>query len=197
MIAGLLHKHGVWVGNTRTTHFPGTNPDDFGSENLDIKAIMKEEAKRIGYKNWCVPLPDNANIDLKRKKEIDVLLPEKQRWLVKTSWTLAFYRFWMCAYPKALWVFPKRKLKSIIDSMNRHPSMRRRPINMRTKFIEALHERQKLVASLLPNSQYLFVDAYKISRKYLDETEILFAFLRLPIDWKKVSEWIQPENFKK
>ena len=46
MLAGLLHYHGVWVGRSRTTMYPGSN-SNFGSENLDIKEIMKQEGDII------------------------------------------------------------------------------------------------------------------------------------------------------
>ena len=45
MLAGLLYYHGMWVGRSRTTMYPGTN-SEFGSENIDIKNIMKKRKRR-------------------------------------------------------------------------------------------------------------------------------------------------------
>lgn len=197
MLAGLLYHHGIWVGRTRTTHFSGTNPDDFGSENLDIKALMKNEAKRIGYKNWHVPLPDEVTLARDLKQRINQIAPDDMPWLVKTSWTLVFYRFWLTAYPKARWIFPMRKPQMILDSMNRHPSMKRRPERMKVKFIKALKDRQIQVMRFLHEYEFTYLNMDKISKQDKAETERLFHFLHITIDWKKVNAWIQPRQFKR
>lgn len=197
MLAGLLYKHGIWVGNTRTTHFPGTNPPDFGSENLDIKELMKSEAKRIGYRNWCVPLPDEVTLSPDLKQKIDDIAPDDMPWLIKTSWTLIFYRFWLMSYPKAKWIFPMRKPEMILDSMNRHPSMKRRPERMKNKFIKALRARQMQVMRFLREYDFTYLNMDKISKQDKAETERLFHFLKINIDWKEVNEWIKPKQFKR
>lgn len=197
MLAGLLHKHGVWVGNTRTTHFPGTNPPDFGSENLDIKALMQEESKKIPYRNWCVPLPDEVTLASDLKQKIDTIAPDDTPWLVKTSWTLIFYRFWVSAYPGAKWIFPMRKPEMILDSMNRHPSMRRRPDKMKKKFIKALKARQMKVMGFLHEYDFTYLNMNKISKRDNDEIERLFHFMKIEINWEAVNEWIKPKDFKR
>lgn len=196
MLAGLLHKHGIWVGNTRTTHFPGTNPPDFGSENLDIKELMKDEAQKIPYRNWCVPLPDEVTLTADLKSKIDAIAPQDTPWLVKTSWTLIFYQFWISAYPDAKWVFPMRKPEMILDSMNRHPSMRRRPDKMKKKFIKALRARQMKVMGFLHEYDFTYLNMNKISKRDKEEMERLFHFLKMEIDWEAV-KWIKPEQFKR
>ena len=37
MLAGLLHHHGLWIGNARVTHFKQTN-SDLGTENIEIQS---------------------------------------------------------------------------------------------------------------------------------------------------------------
>jgi hypothetical protein len=194
MLAGLIGKHSVWVGRSRTTMYLGTNPE-FGSENIDIKYLMKQEAKKAGYKNWTILLP-KWNIDVnKLKDEIELnILPDKQKWLIKTSWTLIFWEFWSAAYPDAYWIFPVRPFAGILDSINRHPSMRRRPTAMKSGFVRSLHKRQKEIHSIVNNS--LFVNVNKIVKKDKNEINKLFNFLDIELDWNIVESWIDPDLMK-
>lgn len=198
MMAGLLYQHGVWVGNARETMYPGTNPKGFGSENLDIKALMKSEAERIGYKNWHVPLPDDVRLRSDLKERIDEIAPDDTPWLVKTSWTLVFYRFWHKAYPDARWLFVWRSKKMIMDSMERHPSMRRRPERQRLRFIIALHQRQlETIRMLEHEDHFLTVNINKISVRDKIECERLFNYLDIPVNWEKIHAWIDPKQLKR
>jgi len=198
MLAGLLNIHGVWVGQARTTWYPGTNPE-FGSENQDIKAIMKREAAKIGYRNWTVPIPEDMSMDedyyemIKNELKRDIL-PNDERWLVKTSWTLMFYKFWMWAWPDALWVLTQRDVKYVLNSMNRHPRMARRPENMKRNFIEALQERQRQVLGRANST--LSVDVFKVSQGSTEEIQQLFDFVKIKVDLRKVRQWIQPGRMK-
>ena len=194
MLAGLIGKHSVWVGRSRTTMYSGTNPE-FGSENIDIKYLMKQEAKKAGYKNWTIPLP-KWNIDVnKLKDEIELnILPDKQKWLIKTSWTLIFWEFWNAAYPDAYWIFPVRPFMGILDSINRHPSMRRHPTAMKNNFVRTLHRQQKEVHSIVNNG--LFVNINRIAKKDKGEIRKLFNFLNIELDWYIVEQWIDPKLFK-
>lgn len=197
MLAGLLHKHGVWVGNARKTWFKGSN-SDFGSENQDIKAIMKREAGKINYKNWTVPLPNYLNQGEKEviriKEEIESFVPGNSLWLVKTSWTLVFCAFWSQAYPNTKWVFPIRSPLSILNSMNRHPRMCKRPYSMKKNFIRALKNRQREVSQGVRN--FLFIDVCKIANKDTNELDKLFTYLKIPISWQTVDDWIKPKMMK-
>jgi len=197
MMAGLLYHHGVWVGNARTTNHPGTNPSDFGSENLDIKELMKSEAKRIGYKNWKVPLPDDVELRPDLKDRIDEIVPNDLQWLVKTSWTLIFYRFWRKAYPRARWLIVRRPIPMIMDSMQRHPAMRKRHPDERLAFIKALHNRQlETIRTLESEDDFFTVDVEKIAVRDKLECERLFEYLRIPINWEAINRWIKPSDFK-
>jgi len=193
MLAGLFAKHNVWVGRAKTTDYPGTN-SDFGSENIDIKNIMKREAMRQHYHNWRVPLPE-GKLDASIKDEIEAFVPESTRWLVKTSWTLTFHEFWNTAYPEAYWVLPCRGEEVVVNSMNRHPSMRKRPDNMKRKFVHALQTRQKYVNSNF--NRTLMVNMYKVSRRDKETIENLFEFVEELLDWDVVNQWIEPKMFSR
>lgn len=192
MLAGLLFHHGVWVGRAKTTDYIGTNPE-FGSENIDIKDLMKQKALEIGYKNWTIPLPKQPEYE-GIKERLDKYIPDNTRWLVKTSWTLIFSEFWINNYPNAYWLFPKREQSRILNSMNRHPRMRRRPQAMKKRFVKALHVRQLELSKTVENS--LFVDIDKISVKNENELNKLFNYLDLEMSEKKVNDWIQPGLLK-
>ena len=193
MLAGLLQHHGLWIGRARTTMFPGSN-SNVAAENIDIKEIMKREAKRLGYRNWRMPLPEQIKYSDKLKKEIESFVPEDTRWLVKTSWVLTFHEFWNQAYPDAIWILTKRTTPMIFDSMNRHTGMRRRPDNMKKKFIIGLKERQAEVQALVKNS--ITIDVKKISMKNWEAIENLFNFLDLKMDWDAVDKFIEPNRMK-
>lgn len=196
MIAGLLHYHGVWVGNTRVTRYPGTNPPDFGSENIDIKQLMKQEASNQNYSNWNCPFPVRPDCDFTElKTKIQKYVPENVKWMVKTSWLLIYYEFWKWAYPKALWIFTKRNTLAIFDSMNRHPGMAKNHSDKdKLKFIDALKIRQQLIASEVKRSYP--VDVKKVSMKNDIEIMNLFEYLSIRVNWDIVDDWIKPENMQ-
>lgn len=188
MLAGLIYYHGVWIGRSRTTMYPGTN-SNFGSENLDIKHIFKQIAKEIGYQNWDVPFPV---VDLSKdvKDRIEHFVPENTPWLVKTSWVLVFWQFWHKAYPKARWLFPLRKTKKIVNSMNRHPGMRRHSTGKKREFIQALdHSRE------LAKRHVLFHEfgIERIAKRDRREIDTLFTFLDLEPNYTIIDDWINPE----
>lgn len=194
MLAGLLSTHGVWVGRARTTQYPDTNVK-FGSENQDIKAIMKRIAAGRGYRNWNVPLPDQPDFWNGIKEEVEAFVPANTSWLVKTSWTLVWHEFWTEAYPHAQWVLPYRNVLSTLDSIARHPGMsRNHPPWQRRTFVEALQRRQSQVAAQVRES--IVVDVYRVSRGDRDSILALFEFLQITPQWEKINQWIQPGKMK-
>jgi len=194
MTAGLLSLHDVWVGRARTTRYPGTNPP-IATENMDIKNIMKREARRIGYKNWNTPLPEQIVDTTGIKEEIEALVPDDvDQWMVKTSWLLTYYEFWMNAYPDARWVFTYRPPVEIHDSINRHPSMARRSEKQKFMFIRDLQKRQREIAPKV--AHHFAVSVKKVAQKNKQEINLLFKFLRIPVDWNIVSDFIEPNRMK-
>lgn len=195
MLAGLIAPHGVWVGNARTTWYPGTNPE-FAAENQDIKGVLKRFTKNeLGYRNWRVPLPEQPDEFPGMKEEIEAFVPDDQRWLVKTSWTVLLHKFWKDAYPQAYWILPKRERMSILKSVKRHPRMARRPIRMSSRFVHALQKRQHKIADQVANR--IWVDVLRISRNDKSEIEKLFQFLQIEPDFEKINKWIEPGRMRK
>jgi len=197
MLVGLLHKHGLWVGTAGITPYAQTN-SLFGSENIEIKNLMKGLAKSIGYKNWNIPLPqldsvgERAYITYNRISEI---VPEQTPWLVKTAWTLIFGELWMKMFPEAKWLFVVRPIEDVIDSVKRHPAMKKRNISVVRKFIEALQDKQHFLSEQSIN--YLFVDANKIVEGDLIACEKLFSFCELDFDPIIFKGWIKPSMWHK
>ena len=199
MLAGLFHKHGVWVGRSRTTMYPGTN-SDFGSENMDIKNIMKYNAKKCEYKNWETPFPNPAingtmMTHAVTKDKIERLVPDNTLWLVKTSWYLIFWKFWRDAYPEARWVFPTRDTLKIEDSMNRHPSMRKHSKGVKRQYIANLLRCAGDVIDA--GGKYIFVDVEDIADKDQRMIGDLFRFLEIKPDFEIIQDWIKPEMLKR
>lgn len=193
MLAGLLHYHGVWVGRSRTTMYPGTN-SNFGSENLDIKHILKREAAKAGHKHWDVPFPDFGKMP-ELKAEIESFVPDKTPWLVKTAGCLLFWEFWVNAYPKAKWLFPTRDTLKIVDSMNRHPGFRQHPDMEKYRFISHLLQASSKVAD--QDVDFIYVDMEKLADRDMFTIEYLFAFLGIFPDYTIIKEWIKPEMLKR
>lgn len=190
MLAGLISKHGVWVGRGRTTRYPETN-SNVVSENQDIKNLMKSADD---YKNWTLPLPAKATFDKSLMDELRVLVPDDQRWLVKTSWLLIHIWFWLDNFPDAKWILPQRDIKDIISSTERHPAMRRKHVQKRGNFIHALKYRQKQVFSEANNVHW--VDVQLVSQQDPEEIEKLFDFLNIELDWKIVKKFIEIGKMK-
>ena len=85
----------------------------------------------------------------------------------------------------------------ILDSMHRHPRMARRPENMKRNFVKALHRRQQEVIRTLSENNFITLDVDKISQRDAAETERLFGFIGIPVNWETVNKWIQPDQYKR
>jgi len=193
MVAGLLHLHGVWVGRARTTRYPGTN-SDFGSENIDIKNIFKKKASEVGYQNWNTPFPD-FGVCSELKDKIERFVPNDTPWLVKTSWCLIFWKFWVISYPDARWLFLTRDTLKILDSMNRHPGMRKHPDHQKHQYISHLLCKASDVIDL--NPYYTFVDVEAIADCDKEEVDRVLGFVGLTPDYDIASNWLQSEMLKR
>ena len=193
MLAGLLHRHGVWVGRSRTTMYPGTN-SNFGSENIDIKLIFQSAAVMHNYKNWHTPFPDFGSWP-SLKDQIEKFVPEDTRWLVKTSWNLIFWEFWVNAYPEARWLFPIRPTPKVVDSMNRHPGMKRHPDKQKYSYISHLLQNQTKVADMVMHSTHVNIE--QLVDLEQDVVEDLFSFLEIEADPFQLAEWLDPKMLKR
>lgn len=193
MIAGLLGKHGVWIGRGRTTKFPGTNPK-FVSENQDIKKVFKRVAAQWKYENWNTPFPDFGRMTA-LVPEIEKFVPDNTPWLVKTSWNLIFWKFWFYNYPEARWVFPRRDTLKIVDSMNRHPAMQLRPDAVKHRYISHLLQNTLLLTNSGVN--YTVVDVEQLASQDDDAIDVLFDFVGLEPDFAIINEWLDPKILHK
>ena len=195
MLAGLFHYHGVWVGRARTSQFPWTN-SNFGSENIDIKSVMKEMAVEMNYKNWETPFPNPFGFDQdQNKRRVELFVPENVLWLVKTSWCLVFWEFWRKAYPEARWVFSTRDTLKIVDSMNRHPGMKNHPDGVKHQYIANLLRAASDVID--SGAKYTFVDMEGLADRDEYVVEDLFQFLEIKPDYSVIKDWIKPEMLKR
>ena len=195
MLAGLLHYHGVWVGRSRTTMYPGTN-SEFGSENIDIKNIMKGMAMEMGYKNWETPFPNPVGFDQEQaKKDILSFVPDDTPWLVKTSWCAIFWEFWETAFPEARWVFLTRDTLKIVNSMHRHPGMRKYSDGVKKNYIAKLL--QAAGKAIDAGVNYTYVDIEGLADKNPAVIGDLFRFLEMKPDYKVINDWIKPEMLKR
>jgi len=187
MIAGLLYRHGVWVGQARLTRYPGTN-SNFGSENISIKRYLKSLYPE--YRNWNTPLPDMVNVP-DFKDQIESLVNESGPWLVKTSNILMTWRLWKEAWPDAKWILPIRPLENIVDSAMRHPAMKKHGRKRISKYIIALQQRQALVAShsMSNGNTIYFLDVDKLVNNP-EEARPLIEFCGLEFDEGIVNNWI-------
>ena len=191
LLAAILNAHGVWVGRGRITQYPGTNMD-FASENQDIKSIMKHTAGMMGYSNWDTPLPSATAFEGDElKKEIEVYVPSDTPWLVKTSWTLTFWKFWHEAYPDAKWLFPIRDIDKIVDSMNRHPGMKRHPDVEKFDYVMAL-QRRRFEAITAEVNNKIFNIEYFVDKEN-DIVRGVFDFLEIDPDWDIINEILVPK----
>ena len=183
------------MGRSRTTMYLGTN-SHFGSENVDIKAVLKDMAMEDGYKNWEIPFPDPMGFAQEQsKRRIESFVPEDTSWLVKTSWCLIYWGFWMDAYPNAKWVFPTRDTLKIVDSMNRHPGMRNHPDGQKHNYIANL---LRCASSVMDHgAKYTFVDMEGLADREPDVIEPLFEFLEITPDYDVINDWIKPDILKR
>ena len=193
MLAGLLHYHGYWIGRGRVSRYSHTNVN-FASENIDIKDVMKREAERLNYKNWHLPLPDK-NLLKGTKSKIEKFVPHNEPWLVKTSWTLVFWKFWIEAYPEALWLFPDRSPEKVLDSMNRHPAMARRSDEQKTRFIDALFATREELKKHAKHWHQINVE--KLVDKDEFEIKTLFEFIGIEPNATTISQWMKPNMLKR
>lgn len=193
MLAGLLYYHGVWVGRSRLTQYPGTN-SNFGSENIDIKNCFKKKAAGVSYSNWQAPFPVLGKCK-ELKSQIEAFVPENTRWLVKTSWNLIFNEFWLENYPDAQWVFTTRDSFKIVDSMNRHPGMRNHPDGEKRQYIAHLLRAASWVID--QGAYFTYVNVEQLADRDSDVIEDLFQFLELTPDYDTINEWIKPEMLKR
>lgn len=195
MLAGLLNRHGVWIGEGRVTPHAKTN-SLIVSENTAIKRKLKHMAREIGYSNRQVPLPVINNVEERAKdlrQYLKGIVPDDKRWLVKTTWTLVFSEVWKEAFPEAWWIFIERNIADIIRSVKHHPSMRKRKVNDVYVFASALRERQRYISTTIPKGNCLFVDIDQVAACNMQECKRVLEFCGIEPNEEIIKTWIKPE----
>ena len=125
LIAGLLAKHGVWVGNTT----PGDKHNEKGYfENKEIGRIIKEimrqneMKKRSDIKN----IPKKLKIDFNLREAFLKIVKDNKVWLFKDSKILFLFPLFKKAFPEAIWILPYRDINKIIRSLQNHTTWQKR-----------------------------------------------------------------------
>lgn len=186
MLAGLFFHHGIWIGEAKVTKHPSTN-SMIGTENVHIKSYLK--TLMPGHKNWTLPIPD-VNSAVNFEQRIESLVETEGMWLVKTGGLLLTWQLWREAFPKAIWIFPKRSIEKIVDSVKRHPVMGNRPRKQITAFISEILARQDYVSSQVENQLCLDMNCF-----VNDPDVTRFVVSRTGLECKEeiVKEWIKKE----
>lgn len=125
LIANLLHKHGVWIGDTGQELADEHNPYGY-FENKQIVDITKQIFWDNGLKARSdVPFFFSRNI-LRRydpkslRNKVLKIVKDNNPWLYKDSKLLHVYPLFKAAFPEATWILPQRNSSSIMDSLKRH-----------------------------------------------------------------------------
>jgi hypothetical protein len=192
MVAGLLHKHGVWIGRARSTMYPGSNTP-LGTENQDIKAVLKDTMMLNGYSGWRQwPLPESPKGQTGFKDKILSCVDTDGPWLIKTARLLWFWPLFVEAFPAAKWVFPLRPVDDVLSSIKRHPGLRKkkdRAVPVRQIVMEHFC-RQGQIMSSVEHSHTVNCD--DLGQGFLFEAEKLVKFAGLEYSKEITAGWIDP-----
>lgn len=201
MVAGLLKKHGIWVGKARVTKYPESN-SLIATENQDIKKLMKILAGVFEYRNWNAGLPKMQVNDAEKwgcwlRSEITKIVPDNTVWLIKTAWTLIFYDIWKAAFPDAKWIIIDRRISYIIKSVKRHPVMCRHSGSKLKRYINALKKKQAVIWDDLGIKQchYLYADA--LATSHIGIAGSLLTFCGVTFNPDITRDFIKPEMWHK
>ena len=194
MAAGLLIKHGVWVGEAYPTPYKNTN-SNIGTENPDLKKLHFKYKNQMNYRNWQVPLPLQPNEDYGWfKQQVLSLVDTDGPWLVKTAWLVIFWSVWANAFPDAKWVLLDRPAEDIANSVIRHPKMKARGHETAYNFALALQERQK---ELAPYVNHIFIDTTKLGQGDMNEFHKLMNFCNIKPNENVAKDFIKPNRWGK
>jgi hypothetical protein len=189
VIAGLLHYHGVWIGNARPTRFPGTN-SMLGTENLDVKAVIKEIKKKNGHMGWSWMDGRRASQEPDLRERILGIM-KVSPWLIKTAGLLIYPELWLEAFPEAQWIFPRRNINSIIASFSRHPSMGRNKARVK-RYPDIVRELWRRQAQVAESADHFWVDTDRIGIGDEKHGRELLEFCGLRFQQEIFNKWIDP-----
>jgi len=123
-VAGLLHKHGVWVGET----IPADKHNKTGYfENIQIVDIVKTLMKENGMRARSDEFVSNSlHTEPTLREMVLNIVGDQDVWLYKDSKLLFLYPLFALAFPEATWIIPIRKSERIQESLYRHSTWRNR-----------------------------------------------------------------------
>lgn len=150
MIANLFYRHGVWIGEAGKSKAVPIE-ENVGTENILIKNLLRELLRKLEHRDKEILLPSiyTDKVDSKKLKDrIEKIVPERGRWLIKTSLLLHFSDVFRKIYPEAYWVLPRRNEEDILAGVRNHPVMRKRQWDT-GKLVGISHNRQSMIAGVL------------------------------------------------
>ena len=178
MVAGLVMYHGVWIGESRVTRAPETNPL-VGTENVHIKKYLRG-------------IPSQGHIS-DFKNEVLHLVKTQDRWLVKTAQLLLKWRHWNKHFPDAKWLLTMRSPEAIVKSAMSHPGMKNKGESYHERRVQILQMLQDEVEKKCANSHRINVGAMAGGDKEVSRKAIEFCNLDFDQDvWKN---WIDPDRW--
>lgn len=178
MLAGLLLKHGVWVGEAKVTQAPETNPQ-VGTENVHIKQYLK------GIRGGTCP----GDFHEKILSMVDADGP----WLIKTPLLLETWRCFAWGFPDALWLFPVRPMADLVRSAMRHPGMAHNPDDRRKK----AQRHFDLQTEAAPHVRHKFVSVDRIANLDAAHAREVLDFCGMTLDRATWADWIDPTLWKR
>lgn len=188
MIAGLLHHHGVQVGEFRANK---DNPRG-GFENIHIKKVVKDQLKKNGYDlNPIYIQPTTFKNDLQFRENALKFIPDSTKpWLFKEFRVLMTWPLWYKYFPNSIYVLNRRNIQDNLKSMQNHHLISKRGSTRALRFwIEWARERQEEIAKYC---SHVWVDVDKIWAGDLSEAKKVIEACSIEFDEQTTKEWINP-----
>jgi hypothetical protein len=188
MVAGLLHYHGVQVGEYKVNQ---DNPKG-GFENLHIKNVMKQSLLDNGYDlNPIRFQPTIFKDDPSFKQKVLQGIPDENKpWLCKEFRILMTWPLWLEHFPNAVYVLNRRNFNDNLKSMLKHRVISKRGSTEDLRWwITWARKTQEAIAGECPHV-WAYVD--EIWKGNLDEAKKVVEGCGLKFDKQKTKEWIEP-----
>jgi hypothetical protein len=140
-VAGLLHRCGVWTGDT----IQGDKYNELGYyENKQLVDLTKKIMRQNGLRARSdEKIPDCINIDCDLRIEVLNIVGNRECWLYKDSKLLFLSPLYVKAFPEATWILPIRDTHKIKESLLRHVTWNRRfnSVMNKDKYIDSMISR--------------------------------------------------------
>lgn len=171
MLAGLLHFHGVWIGEARITAYPQTN-SLIGTENTEIKKFLKKWGGGP-FHEFREQLLHHVHTD--------------GRWLLKTVQILYNRQSFERAFPDATWLLPARPVDDIVASQILHPGMPGSRAAREKKVRWCIDQQEKVTG------RRLWLDMDRMARGDEEEARKAVEFCGIEFAPEIWRDWVKPE----